>query len=79
MDIRCKKIQLVNLFLFFSIFITLFYIILSSFITPLALNKSRQLLSSEDLTSFLPTIKVQQFSDSFRGVTFIVDEKKVMK
>ena len=74
-----KKIQLVNLFLFFSIFITLFYIILSSFITPLALNKSRQLLSSEDLTSFLPTIKVQQFSDSFRGVTFIVDEKKVMK
>ncbi len=71
-----KKIQLVNLFLFFSIFITLFYIILSSFITPLALNKSRQLLSSEDLTSFLPTIKVQQFSDSFRGVTFIVDEKK---
>ncbi len=71
-----KKIHLVNLFLFFSIFITLFYIILSSFITPLALNKSRQLLSSEDLTSFLPTIKVQQFSDSFRGVTFIVDEKK---
>ncbi len=71
-----KKIHLVNLFLFFSIFITFFYIILSSFITPLALNKSRQLLSSEDLTSFLPTIKVQQFSDSFRGVTFIVDEKK---
>ena len=24
----------------------------------------------------MPTIKVQQFSDSFRGVTFIVDEKK---
>jgi len=71
-----KKIHLVNLFLFFSIFITMFYIFFSSFITPLALNKSRQLLSSEDLTSFLPTIKVQQFSDSFRGVTFIVDEKK---
>ena len=70
-----KKIQLVNLFLFFSIFITILYIIFSSFITPLALNKSRQLLSTEDLTSFLPTIKVQQFSDSFRGVTFIVDEK----
>ena len=70
-----KKIQLVNLFLFFSIFITILYIFFSSFITPMALNKSRQLLSSEDFTSFLPTIKVQQFSDSFRGVTFIVDEK----
>ena len=41
----------------------------------MALNKSRQLLSTEDFTSFLPTIKVQQFSDSFRGITFIVDEK----
>ncbi len=71
-----KKIQLVNLFLFFSFFITIVYLIFSTFITPLALNKSRQLLSSENLTSFLPTIKVQQFSDSFRGVTFIVDEKK---
>ena len=71
-----KKIHLVNLFLFFSFFITIVYLVFSTFITPLALNKSRQLLSSEDLTSFLPTIKVQQFSDSFRGVTFIVDEKK---
>ena len=71
-----KKIHLVNLFLFFSFFITIIYLIFSTFITPLALNKSRQLLSSEDLTSFLPTIKVQQFTDSFRGVTFIVDEKK---
>ena len=70
-----KKIQLVNLFLFFSIFITILYIFFSSFITPMALNKSRQLLSTENFTSFLPTIKVQQFSDSFRGVTFIVDEK----
>ncbi len=71
-----KKIHLVNLFLFFSFFITILYLVFSTFITPLALNKSRQLLSSEDLTSFLPTIKVQQFTDSFRGVTFIVDEKK---
>ena len=70
-----KKIHLVNLFLFFSFFITILYLVFSTFITPLALNKSRQLLSSEDLTSFLPTIKVQQFTDSFRGVTFIVDEK----
>ena len=48
---------------------------LSILITPNTLNKSRQLLSSEDFTSFLPTIKVQQFSDSFKGVTFIVDQK----
>jgi lipopolysaccharide export system permease protein len=51
------------------------YLVFSTVITPSALNKSRQLLSSEDFTSFLPTIKVQQFSDSFKGVTFIVDQK----
>ena len=70
-----KKIQLVNLFLVFSFFISILYLVFSTVITPSALNKSRQLLSSEDFTSFLPTIKVQQFSDSFKGVTFIVDQK----
>ena len=70
-----KKIQIVNLFLFFSFLISILYLIFSTIITPSALNKSRQLLSSEDFTSFLPTIKVQQFSDSFKGVTFIVDQK----
>ena len=44
--------------------------------TPAALNKSRQLLGNDNLTSFLPTIRVQQFSDSFNGTTLIVDDKK---
>ena len=70
-----KKIQLVNLFLVFSFIISILNLVFSTVITPSALNKSRQLLSSEDFTSFLPTIKVQQFSDSFKGVTFIVDQK----
>ena len=71
-----KKIQLVNVLFFFSTIVVLVYLIFSTLITPLALNKSRQLLSNENFTSFLPTIKVQQFSDSFKGVTFIVDQKK---
>ena len=70
-----KKIQLVNLFFFISIIIMIFYLVFSIFITPLALNKSRTLLGDEKLTSFIPTIRVQQFSDSFNGLTFIVDEK----
>ena len=70
-----KKIQVVNLLLFTSIAILIFYLILSIFLTPYALNKSRQLLSEDQLNSFLPTIRSQQFSDSFKGFTFIVDEK----
>ncbi len=70
-----KKIQIVNLFFFISIIVTVLYLIFSIFLTPLALNKSRILLGDEKLTSFVPTIREQQFSDSFNGLTFVVDEK----
>jgi lipopolysaccharide export system permease protein len=71
-----KKIEVVNLFFIISLIITVLYLLLSVFITPTALNKSRNLLSNDKLTSFIPTIRVQQFSDSFRGLTFVVDDKK---
>ena len=70
-----KKIQIVNLFLFSSFIILVLYLLLSTFLTPLALNKSRQLLSNENFNSFVPTIRTQQFSDSFKGFTFIVERK----
>ena len=70
-----KKIQLVNFFFLFSLTILIFYLILSILITPMALNKSRQLLSNDNFNSFLPTIKTHQFSDSFKGFTFIVEKK----
>ena len=70
-----KKISIVNLFLFSSILILIFYIFLSSFLTPFALNKSRQLLKDDQLNSFLPTVRQQQFSDTFKGFTFIVEKK----
>ena len=70
-----KKIQVVNLFSFISILILIFYLVLSTFLTPYALNKSRHLLSKDQLNSFLPTIRTHQFSDSFKGFTFIVEKK----
>ena len=70
-----KKIYVVNLFLLTSIIILIFYLILSAFLTPLALNKSRQLLGQDSLNSFLPTVRTQQFSDTFKGFTFIVEKK----
>tara|TARA_Y100000992_G_C21246477_1_gene483551 strand:+ start:415 stop:1542 length:1128 start_codon:yes stop_codon:yes gene_type:complete len=70
-----KKLKIVNLFFLISIFILIFYLFFSSILTPLALNKSRNLLNKEGFNSFLPTIRIQQFSDSFKGFTFIVEEK----
>ncbi len=70
-----RKIEVVNLFLYVSLFIFIFYIVFSILLTPLALNKSRHLLSKDQFNSFLPTIRSQQFTDSFKGFTFIVDKK----
>ncbi len=70
-----KKIQIVHLFLLISITVSVFHILFSAFLTPYLLNQSRQLLSQENFNSFLPTVKVQEFNDSFSGLTFFVEEK----
>ena len=70
-----KKIHIVNIFFLISLIILIIYLALSTFLTPLALNKSRQLLNNDNFNSFLPTVKTQQFSDSFKGFTFFVEKK----
>ena len=74
-----KKIQLVNILFLTSIIVLILYLFFSTYITPLALNKSRQMLSNSTYNSFLPTIRTQQFSDSFKGFTFIVEKKQENK
>lgn len=71
-----KKIVIVNLLLSVSICTIFLYLIFSVYLTPMALNKSRQMLSQSQFNSFLPTIRSKQFSDSFKGLTFFVEEKK---
>ena len=70
-----KKIHVVNLFFITSFFVLIFYMTFSIFLTPYALNKSRLILGSQNFNSFLPTIRVEKFSDSFKGFTFIVENK----
>ena len=70
-----KKIKVVNVFLIISSFVLIFYLICASIITPIVLNKSRVLISTQGFNSFLPTIRVKQFSDSFQGFTFMVEKK----
>ena len=50
-------------------------LICASIITPIVLNKSRVLIGTQGFNSFLPTIRVKQFSDSFQGFTFMVEKK----
>ncbi len=70
-----KKTAIVNLLLFSSFITIIVYLIFSIYLTPLALSKSREMLSQSQFNSFLPTIRTQQFSDSFKGLTFFVSEK----
>ncbi len=70
-----KKISLVKILVLISIFISIIYLIFSTFLTPLSLNKSRNILNNNNFNSFLPTVKTQQFSDSFKGFTFFVEKK----
>ena len=70
-----KKIQIVNLLFNISILILFIYLLLAVIITPYFLNKSRLLLSNDKVSSFLPTIKRKQFSDTFKNFTFFVENK----
>ena len=71
-----KKLSLIKIFITLSFLVSCFYLIFSTFLTPLALNKSRNLLNNDNFNSFLPTIKSQKFNDSFKGFTFFVEQKK---
>ena len=70
-----KKIKIINLFFFISIFVLMFYLVFSTLITPLALNESRTIIRQNNFNSLAPTIRAQQFSDSFKGFTFIVEKR----
>ena len=70
-----KKITLVKLLVLISSVVSIIYLVFSTFLTPVTLNKSRNLLNESNFNSFLPTVKTQQFSDSFKGFTFFVEKK----
>ena len=72
-----NKISLINLFLFIAIIIFFLNLFLSSFLAPYTLYKSRLLLSDDRIKSISPAIRKQEFSDSFKGLTFLVSKKKV--
>ena len=70
-----KKISLIKIFILISSIVAVIYLIFSIYLTPASLNKSRSLLNQNSFNTFLPTIKTQKFSDSFKGFTFFVEKK----
>ena len=55
--------------------ITLFQLILSLYVSPFLLNKSRSLLSNTEALQVNTILKSNDFSDSFEGITFYIERK----
>ena len=70
-----KKIKLVNLFFVSSLIVLIFYLFFSIYLTPTMMNKSRQILAQDELNSILPTLRTNEFNDSFKNLIFFVEKK----
>ena len=70
------KFKVTNLFFLLSLMIFLIYIIFSTIITPTALYKSRTLVKQSGVDTVSNLIKPNNFSDTFKGLTFYVEKKE---
>jgi len=70
-----NKIKIANIFILIAFFLTIFQLILSLFINPYLLNKSRSLLTNTDEFEIGTILKSNDFSDNFKGITFYISKK----
>ena len=70
-----SKIKIVNIFLLIGLFITLFQLLLSTFINPLLLNESRSLLRDNSSLQINTVLRSNDFSDAFKNLTFYIESK----
>jgi lipopolysaccharide export system permease protein len=70
-----NKIKIINIFFLISFFITLLQIMLGLIINPYVLNKSRTLLREGEHKQINSILKSNDFSDTFKGITFYIDKK----
>ena len=70
-----NKIKLANLFFLISILALIVQLAFATFVTPNSLNKSRSLIRLSDFDSVSSIIKINDFSDSFKNLTFYVQSR----
>tara|TARA_Y100000591_G_scaffold327630_1_gene352504 strand:+ start:1985 stop:3121 length:1137 start_codon:yes stop_codon:yes gene_type:complete len=70
-----EKSKILNLFLYISFGILLLQLIFSVFVTPSTLNKSRELIRTSNFDSLASIIKINDFTDSFKKMTFYIEKK----
>ncbi len=69
------KIQIINFFLTFSIFLTLIQLVLTIYIVPDTQNSARSLIRTSNVDFFESFVKPKKFNDNIKGLTIYADEK----
>ena len=70
-----NKIQVINFFLKFSIFLVILQIILTSFFVPKSLELSRNYLKQSNVNIFDNFIKPKKFNDTIKNLTIYAESK----
>ena len=70
-----NKIQIVNFFLKFSIFLVILQIMLTSFLVPKSLELSRNFLKQSNVNVFDNFIKPKKFNDTIKNLTIYTENK----
>jgi len=70
-----NKIKIANTFIFISVLITLIQILMTFYLNPFLLSKSRILLKTQEDKEISSVLKSNNFNDSFKGITFFIEKK----
>ena len=70
-----NKMKIANLFFLISIGVVILHLFFSSILTPMTLNKSREILKDDELGLFSLNLRENTFTDTFEGITFFVEKK----
>ena len=70
-----KKIQFINVVIFYSILVTIFQIFLGGFISPYSQNEARSFIRTSNVDFFPALIKEGKFIDTVSNLTIFIESK----
>ena len=70
-----NKIKIANTFILISLLITMIQILMTFYLNPFLLSKSRILLKTQEDKEISSVLRSNNFNDSFKGITFFIEKK----
>ena len=70
-----NKIKIANTFILISLLITLIQILITFYLNPFLLSKSRILLKTQEDKEITSVLRSNSFNDTFKGITFFIEKK----